>query len=60
MGFDLASLLPAWVLETLLVFVELWLRWAPLGENTLAVVLGVLGIGCAGARFGWRSISSLR
>jgi YggT family protein len=45
MGFDLASLLPAWVLETLLVFVELWLRGAPLGENTLAVVLGVLGLG---------------
>ncbi len=45
MGFDLASLLPAWVLETLLVFVELWLRGAPLGENTLAVALGVLGLG---------------
>ena len=45
MGFDLASLLPAWVLETLLVFVELWLRGAPLGENTVAVALGVLGLG---------------
>ena len=45
MGFDLASLLPAWVLQTLLVFVELWLRGAPLGENTAGVLLGVLGLG---------------
>lgn len=45
MGFDLASLLPAWVLQALLVFVELWLRGAPLGENIIGVSLGVLGLG---------------
>lgn len=45
MGFDLASLLPAWVLQTLLVFVELWLAGAPLGENMAGVALGVLGLG---------------
>ncbi|WP_332671007.1 YggT family protein [Aromatoleum sp.] len=45
MGFDLASLLPAWALQTLLVFVELWLRGAPLGANMVGVSLGVLGLG---------------
>lgn len=45
MGFDLASLLPAWVLQALLVFVELWLGGAPLGANAVGVTLGVLGLG---------------
>jgi len=45
MGLDIASLLPAWGLQTLLVVVELWLRGAPVGGSTAGLVLGVLGLG---------------
>lgn len=44
-GMDLASLLPAWLLQTLLVFAELSLHGAPFSSNTVGVVLGLLGVG---------------
>jgi YggT family protein len=45
MGLDIASLLPAWVLQTLLVFIELSLRHAPLGGGAGALLLAVWGLG---------------
>lgn len=45
MGWDLASLLPAWVLQTLMVFVELSLLGAPLGAGPGALLLGIWGLG---------------
>ena len=44
-GLDLASLLPAWLVQTLLVFIELTLRGAPLEGNPAAVILGLWGVG---------------
>ena len=45
MGLDLASLLPAWVLQALMVFAELSLRGAPLGGGVGGLLLGVWGLG---------------
>ncbi|THF61287.1 YggT family protein [Pseudothauera rhizosphaerae] len=45
MGLDLASLLPAWGLQTLYVFVELAVRGVPLGGNPAGVLLGLWGLG---------------
>lgn len=45
MGLDLASLLPAWLLQTLFVFVEFSLRGVPLGGHPAAVLLGLWGLG---------------
>lgn len=44
-GLDMASLLPAWVFQTLLVFVELNLQGAPLTGGVAGVLLGVWGLG---------------
>jgi YggT family protein len=44
-GMDLASLLPAWVCQTLLVFLELSLGGAPLGGNPALLLLGLWGLG---------------
>jgi YggT family protein len=45
MGLDMASLLPAWLLQTLFVFIEFTLRGVPLGGNPAAVLLGLWGLG---------------
>ncbi|NMG29204.1 YggT family protein [Aromatoleum evansii] len=45
MGLDLASLLPAWVLQTLFVFIELSLRGAALNGNPGGLILGLWGLG---------------
>ncbi|NMG45749.1 YggT family protein [Aromatoleum toluvorans] len=45
LGLDLASLLPAWVLQTLFVFIELSLRGATLGGNAGGLILGLWGLG---------------
>ena len=45
MGIDLASLVPAWVLQTLMVFIELWVRGAPLDGSVAGLLLGVWGLG---------------
>lgn len=44
-GLDMASLLPAWVIQTLLVFAGLLARGLPLGGNMAGMVLGVWGVG---------------
>lgn len=44
-AFDVASLLPAWLLQSLLILIELGMRGAPLGGNGVAVVLGLMGLG---------------
>ena len=44
-GLDLASLLPAWVVQVLLVVFELSLRGAVFSGNTAAVVAGLAGVG---------------
>lgn len=44
-GLDMASLLPAWVVQTLLVFIEFALRGLDFGANPLGVLLGVWGVG---------------
>lgn len=44
-GLDLASLLPAWALQTLHAYIDLALRGAPFDGATAAVVLGLLGLG---------------
>lgn len=44
-GLDIASLLPAWALQALMVFVEFALRGLEFGGNPLGVLLGVWGIG---------------
>ncbi len=44
-GLDMASLLPAWVLQVLLVLFELSLRGAAFSGNAGAVLLGLLGVG---------------
>ena len=45
MGLDLASLVPAWGVQSLLAPVELVLRGMPLAGNPVAVALGALGLG---------------
>ena len=44
-GLDMASLLPAWVVQVLLVMIELSLRGAVFSGNTAAVLGGLLGVG---------------
>ena len=44
-GLDMASLLPAWIIEVLLVAFELSLRGAVFSGNTAAVVAGLAGVG---------------
>ena len=44
-GLDLASLLPAWVVQVLLVFAELALNGAVFGSNPVSVMLGLWGVG---------------
>lgn len=45
MGLDLASLVPAWLMQSLLAPVELALRGIPLAGNPLVMALGALGLG---------------
>ncbi|NMG16513.1 YggT family protein [Aromatoleum bremense] len=45
MGIDLASLVPAWVLQTLMVFIELWVRGVSLDGSVAGLLLGVWGLG---------------
>jgi YggT family protein len=44
-GLDLASLLPAWALQTAHVFIELTLRGAPLDGGAAALLFGLWGLG---------------
>ncbi|MGD9869487.1 MAG: YggT family protein, partial [Thauera sp.] len=44
-GLDMASLLPAWVVQILLVAFELGLRGAVFSGNTAAVIGGLGGVG---------------
>ncbi len=44
-GLDMASLLPVWVLQTALVFVELMLHGVPLGGGAAGALLGIWGLG---------------
>ena len=44
-GLDMASLLPAWVVQVLLVAIELSLRGAVFSGNVGAVLLGLWGVG---------------
>lgn len=44
-GLDMASLLPAWVFQALLVFIELAIREVPLTGGAVGVLLGVWGLG---------------
>ena len=44
-GLDMASLLPAWVVQVLLVAFELSLRGAVFSGNTAAVIAGLAGVG---------------
>jgi len=44
-GLDMASLLPAWILQTLFVFIELTLRGVPLGGGPGGILLGLWGLG---------------
>jgi len=44
-GLDMASLLPAWIIEVLLVAFELSLRGAVFSGNAGAVAFGLLGVG---------------
>lgn len=44
-GLDMASLLPAWLVQVLLVLVELSLRGAVFSGNAGAVLLGLWGVG---------------
>jgi len=44
-GFDMASLLPAWILQTLFVFIELSLRGVPLNGGPGGILLGLWGLG---------------
>lgn len=44
-GLDLASLLPAWLAQTLYALIDLGLRGLPLADNSLGVLLGALGLG---------------
>jgi len=44
-GLDVASLLPAWVVQTLLAFVTFAARGMPFSENAVGVLLGLWGFG---------------
>jgi YggT family protein len=44
-GLDLASLLPAWILQILFVAIELALRGLPLDGRAVGLVLGLSGLG---------------
>lgn len=44
-GLDMASLVTAWLLQTVFVFIELYLRGAPLSSSVGALLLGLLGLG---------------
>lgn len=44
-GLDMASLLPAWALQVLLVLFELSLRGAAFSSNAGGLLLGLLGVG---------------
>ena len=44
-GLDMASLLPAWLVQVLLVMFELSLRGAAFSGNTAAVLAGLWGVG---------------
>ena len=44
-GLDMASLLPAWVVQVMLVAIELSLRGAVFSGNVGAVLLGLWGVG---------------
>lgn len=44
-GLDIASLVPAWMAQTLFALIELTLRGLALAGNPLGVLLGVLGLG---------------
>lgn len=45
MGIDFASLVPAWVLQTVMVFIELSVRGVPLDGSVAGLLLGVWGLG---------------
>jgi YggT family protein len=45
LGLDIASLLPAWLIQALFAPIELALRGLPLAGNPLAMILGALGLG---------------
>ncbi len=47
-GLDLASLVPAWLVQTLFVLVELGLQGLAGMGNPLGVLLGVMGLGLLG------------
>lgn len=44
-GLDMASLLPAWLFQALLVLIELSLRGVPLSGSAVGIVLGIFGLG---------------
>ncbi|MBR0567789.1 YggT family protein [Azoarcus sp. L1K30] len=44
-GLDMASLLPAWLAQALLVLIELSLRGVPLSGSAVGIVLGIFGLG---------------
>jgi len=44
-GLDMASLVPAWAFQTLLVVFEILIRGVALGGDGAGIVLGVLGLG---------------
>lgn len=44
-GLDLASLLPAWLVQTLFVPIDLGLRGLSIAGNPLGILLGALGLG---------------
>ncbi|AWI78715.1 hypothetical protein CEW87_04680 [Parazoarcus communis] len=44
-GLDMASLLPAWAFQTLLVVFEILIRGVALGGDGAGIALGVLGLG---------------
>lgn len=44
-GFDMASLLPAWIFQALFVFIEVSMRGVPLNGGAAGLLLGVWGLG---------------
>lgn len=45
LGFDMASLLPAWIFQALFVFIEVSMRGVPLNGGAAGLLLGVWGLG---------------
>src|SRR5215471_14309464 len=45
LGLDLASLVPAWLAQSVFMPIELGLRGVPLSGNPLGMALGALGLG---------------